>query len=57
MAFVTAGDDTYQLDNLVVFPQTFEKSGKFLEEGAVLKIRGRLDTRGSVLVDKMERLR
>lgn len=57
MAFVTARDDTYVMDNIVVFPKTFEFSKKFLEEGNVLKIRGKIDDRGSLLANRIERLR
>jgi len=56
MAFVTARDNTYLMDNIVVFPKVFEYKGKLLEEGNVLKIRGRVDDRGSLIVDRLERL-
>jgi DNA polymerase III alpha subunit len=56
MAFVTASDATYQLDNIVVFPRLFASRGRLLEAGAILKISGRLDERGSVLADEMQRL-
>lgn len=57
MAFVTARDKTYVMDNIVVFPRVFEKSRTLLEEGSVLKINGKLDDRGSLIADKVERLR
>jgi len=57
MAFVTARDKTYVMDNIVVFPKTFSYSKRLLEEGNVLKIRGRVDDRGSLIADRVERIR
>lgn len=57
MAFVTAGDDTYMLDNIVVFPRIFEQNRNLLEIGSVIRIRGKMDDRGSILVDELEKLK
>jgi DNA polymerase-3 subunit alpha len=57
MAFVTARDQTYVMDNIVVFPKVFNRSKALLDEGSVLKIRGRMDDRGSLIADRVERLR
>lgn len=57
MAFLTARDNTYQMDNIVVFPRVFEQSKKLLEEGSVVKVRGKVDDRGSLIANTVERLR
>jgi|GEM_PF-4673647 len=57
MAFVTARDNTYVMDNIVVFPKTFARAKTLLEEGNVLKIRGKMDDRGSLIAERVERLR
>jgi DNA polymerase III alpha subunit len=57
MAFVTARDNTYVMDNIVVFPRTFARSKRLLEAGNVLKIRGKVDDRGSLIADQLERLK
>lgn len=57
MAFVTGGDHTYTLDNIVVFPRQYNQYANLLLEGAILKLRGNIDNRGSVLVDTLERIR
>ncbi len=56
MAFVTARDKTYVMDNIVVFPATFSRAKALLEEGSVLKIKGKVDDRGSLIADRVERL-
>jgi DNA polymerase-3 subunit alpha len=56
MAFVTARDMTYVMDNIVVFPSTFSRAKALLEEGNVLKIKGKVDDRGSLIADRVERL-
>lgn len=57
MAFVTARDQTFIMDNIVVFPQTFSRSKNLLEEGNVVKIRGKLGDRDSLIAERVERLR
>lgn len=57
MAFVTARDKSYVMDNIVVFPKTFVRAKNLLEEGNVIKIRGKVDDRGSLIADRVERLR
>lgn len=57
MAFITAGDNTYLLDNIVVFPRQYRIFNKFLEEGSVVRINGIISNTGSVIVEKMEKLR
>lgn len=57
MAFVTARDKTYVMDNIVVFPRTFATSKTLLESGNVIKIRGKIDDRGSLIAERIERLK
>jgi DNA polymerase-3 subunit alpha len=57
MAFVTARDKTYVMDNIVVFPNVFGAIRALLDEGSVLKIKGRIDDRGSLVANKVERLK
>lgn len=57
MAFVTARDNTYQMDNIVVFPSTFTHCKGLLEAGNVIRITGKIDDRGSLIADGVERLR
>jgi DNA polymerase-3 subunit alpha len=56
MAFVTGSDATYQLDSIVVFPRIYQRFRNLIETGAVLKIRGSVDERGSVLANELVRL-
>jgi len=56
MAFVTARDNTYMMDNIVVFPQTFSRAKYLLEAGSIIKIRGKMDERGSLIADIIERV-
>ena len=57
MAFVTARDKTYVMDNIVVFPKTYTRAKNLLEEGNVLRIKGKMDDRGSLIADRVERLK
>lgn len=57
MAFVTARDNTYQMDNIVVFPKTFANCKGLLESGNVIRIIGKVDDRGSLIADVVERLK
>lgn len=57
MAFLTARDKTYVMDNIVVFPRTFAQSKRLLEDGNVIKIRGKISDQGSLIADRVERLR
>lgn len=57
MAFLTARDKTYVMDNIVVFPRTFAKTSRLLEGGNVVKIKGKMDDRGSLIADRVERIR
>lgn len=57
MAFMTAGDETYELDNFVIFPALYDRYKGILEAGSILKVRGKVDDRGSVIVDRLERVR
>lgn len=57
MAFVTARDNTYQMDNIVIFPRIFEECKNLLEAGNVIKISGKIDDRGSLIADYVERLK
>lgn len=57
MAFLTAHDNTYQMDNIVVFPRTFALCKGLLESGNVIRIKGKVDERGSLIADMVERLK
>jgi DNA polymerase-3 subunit alpha len=57
MAFLTVRDDTYVLDNIVVFPHQFELHQGMLEASNVVKIRGKMDARGSLIVNNISRLK
>jgi len=57
MAFLTAHDNTYQMDNIVVFPKTFALCKGLLESGNVIRITGKVDDRGSLIADVAERLK
>jgi DNA polymerase III alpha subunit len=57
MAFLTARDNTYQMDNIVVFPRTFAACKGLLESGNVIRIKGKVDDRGSLIADVVERLK
>lgn len=57
MAFLTARDNTYQMDNIVVFPRTFAACKGLLESGNVIRISGKVDDRGSLIADVVERLK
>lgn len=57
MAFIKGYDNTYKLDNIVVFPNTFNKYSKILEPGNVTRIYGKMDERGSLIVNEIERLK
>lgn len=57
MAFVTGGDNTCQLDNIVVFPQVFVKYRLHLNEGNILRLKGKIGDGGSIIVDHAERLK
>jgi DNA polymerase-3 subunit alpha len=48
MAVVVLEDLTGRVD-LVLFPETFERHGESLREGAILDVRGRLERRGEAL--------
>ncbi len=56
MAFVTGSDGTAVLDKIVVFPNIYADSGSLIQVGHVLKLRGKLDENGSVLVEHLERV-
>jgi DNA polymerase-3 subunit alpha len=57
MAFLTVSDNTYVLDNIVVFPSQFEEHEKMLEESNVVMLRGKMDGRGSLIVNNISRLK
>ena len=57
MAFLTARDKTFLMDNIVVFPKVFSFSKRWLEEGNVLNIMGKIDDRGSLIANNIERLK
>jgi len=57
MAFLTVKDDTYMMDNMVVFPRVFQKSKRLLENGNVVKISGKVDDRGSLIANNVTRLK
>jgi DNA polymerase-3 subunit alpha len=57
MGFMTAGDETYELDNFVIFPKPYERFKAILEMGNILKVRGKMSDRGSIVVSHLERFR
>lgn len=57
MAFLTVRDDTYLMDNVVVFPHQFAQHKRLLEAGNVIRIRGKIDDRGSLITSGIERLK
>jgi hypothetical protein len=57
MAFLEGGDHTYFLDNIVVFPRQWSQCADNIEEGAVVKVSGEINEKGSVIAHRVERLR
>jgi DNA polymerase-3 subunit alpha len=57
MAFLTVHDHTGQLDSVVVFPQQFERSKALLGDGNLIKLKGKIDDGGSVIANRLERLK
>ena len=57
MAFVTASDNTFGMDNIVVFPRTYDKTKRLLQDGNVVKIKGKISDQGSLIAERVERLR
>lgn len=57
MAFLTVADNTAKLDNFVVFPKTWANAVGLIEVGNITRINGKIDQRGSVLVNKLVRVR
>ncbi len=57
MAFLTVADNTGKLDNFVVFPRAWDYSKNIILVGHIARIFGKVDKRGSVLVNRMERVR
>ncbi len=56
MCFITGGDDSYVLDNIVVFPKQFERFGSIISNDSVLRARGRIDDRGSFIITNLEKM-
>lgn len=54
MAFVSLRDDTYILDGVVIFPKVFTYNRHLLIKDNIIKILGRIDDRGSVIVNYVE---
>lgn len=54
MAFLTLSDHTGRLDNFVVFPDTYKKYGKLLTNSKIVRIKGQVNERGSIIVDFVE---
>lgn len=57
MCFMTAGDESYELDNFVIFPQSYERFKALLKAGNILRVRGNVNDRGSVVVTYVEKIR
>jgi DNA polymerase III alpha subunit len=57
MAFLTVADNTGKLDNFVVFPRAWDCAKNAIIVGNIARIFGKVDRRGSVLVNRMERVR
>jgi DNA polymerase-3 subunit alpha len=57
MAFLVGSDDTYMIDNIVVFPKIYANHKSILEKGNVLKLFGKLDNRHSFIAYKIEKVK
>ncbi len=56
MAFLRASDNSYMLDNIVMFPDSYSRYKDLLVEDSVVLIRGKLSQDKSILVDSIENL-
>lgn len=54
MAFLTLSDHTGRLDNFVIFPEAYKKYGKLLNSSRIVRVKGQVNERGSVIVDFVE---
>jgi len=53
MAFLTGGDASYELNNIVVFPQPYEKFKSLLKEGSVLFLDGITSENGGLIANRI----
>ena len=56
MCFLTLEDDTCSIDNVVVFPETTEKSKYILDEGLNLLFCGEVEKEGSFIINKIHEI-
>jgi DNA polymerase III alpha subunit len=56
MCFLTLEDDTCSIDNVVVFPETTEKSKFILDEGLNLLFCGEVEKNGSFIINKIHEI-
>jgi DNA polymerase III alpha subunit len=54
MAFLIVRDNSYVLDNMVMFPRQYKQYGKSIKIGSVIKIRGTMSDQGSPVVQNIE---
>ena len=57
MAFLTIADHTAKIDNVVIFPFQWSAYKDSVFEGNIVRVKGRIDDRGSLIVNYLERLR
>ena len=53
MCFLTLEDETCSIDNVVVFPETTEKTKYILDEGLNLLFCGEVEKDGSFIINKI----
>ena len=56
MCFLTLEDETCSIDNVVVFPETTEKSKYILDEGLNLLFCGEVEKNGSFIINKIHEI-
>lgn len=56
MAFATIRDNTYSLDNLVIFPRQFALYEPLLQKDTLLRIYGEIDKRGSPIAKRIDKI-
>jgi DNA polymerase-3 subunit alpha len=54
MAFLTVRDNSYILDNIVMFPRQYKQYNRSINIGSIIKIRGNLSDQGSPVVQNIE---
>lgn len=54
MAFITGGDGTYTLDNIVVFPRQYDKFKDLLKPGRIAVINGEIGATGGLIANGIQ---